>query len=323
MEDRREIFDFYGDPRNETEWRMITQDLDEFIQGTEYNGKDLTLNQSSVWSERFTSFGRCYTFHTDAMVSQPGTTGGLYFAVYLNQDNYDVESYLAGALVFVTQPGAPITFEVPFTTVSPGRNSQIFFERFDFEREKELPWSRCNPDPKYSYAGCIDECVNQVVREECECQIPTDPNGGDLPWCVDALCEEYRFSSEVLVETIKSCDCSLPPCKETIYKTSNSDAGLSKPFLQIFEDDFLPPGFVNDNFGFVYLNFGSMQYNKITESKAVTFRQLLASIGGSMGLFLGISALSVFELLGDFGALRLLPWLFGYRRRVHGFGGQT
>jgi len=46
---------------------------------------------------------------------------------------------------------------------------------------------------------------------------------------------------------------------------------------------------------------------------------LLAGIGGSMGLFVGISVLSIIEVVGDLGVMRLIPRIFGYRS-LYGLG---
>ena len=55
------------------------------------------------------------------------------------------------------------------------------------------------------------------------------------------------------------------------------------------------------------------------ETKEMTFIDLLAAIGGSMGLFAGISILSIFEVFGELGIMRLLPRCWG-DRRLFGLG---
>ncbi|CAD5125315.1 DgyrCDS13558 [Dimorphilus gyrociliatus] len=55
--------------------------------------------------------------------------------------------------------------------------------------------------------------------------------------------------------------------------------------------------FVKENFLIVDVFFGELSYSKITQRRAFNIEELLGNVGGFMGLLLGASVLTVFELL--------------------------
>jgi hypothetical protein len=57
----------------------------------------------------------------------------------------------------------------------------------------------------------------------------------------------------------------------------------------------------------------------LKESRAQTPAQFVAAIGGTMGLFAGMSFISVVEIYGDLAFMRLIPRFFGYRN-LYGLG---
>lgn len=113
-------------------------------------------------------------------------------------------------------------------------------------------------------------------------------------------------TDEVMQDFAEVCDrenCVLLPCQEELFSMQSS-------VIEI-EDSELSPYI----FSFLSINYETMRVESISESRANTLPQLLASIGGAMGLFLGISTLSLVELLvGELVTLRLLSRLWGDRR---------
>lgn len=69
----------------------------------------------------------------------------------------------------------------------------------------------------------------------------------------------------------------------------------------------------------VLINYDVMRETVVTESPSMTTSQLLGNIGGQMGLFLGISVISLMEI-GELLFVRLMPRLCG-EGRLYGIGG--
>eukprot|EP00522_Entomoneis_paludosa_P008061 CAMPEP_0172452064 /NCGR_PEP_ID=MMETSP1065-20121228/9825_1 /TAXON_ID=265537 /ORGANISM="Amphiprora paludosa, Strain CCMP125" /LENGTH=534 /DNA_ID=CAMNT_0013204057 /DNA_START=60 /DNA_END=1664 /DNA_ORIENTATION=- len=92
---------------------------------------------------------------------------------------------------------------------------------------------------------------------------------------------------------------------DSLGSTQRASVNAISDITEELRNDFL------QNFVGIRINFDQILSEELTESKAVTFSQLLGSIGGSMGLFVGISALSIFEICGDLLFLRLIPRMWG------------
>jgi hypothetical protein len=70
----------------------------------------------------------------------------------------------------------------------------------------------------------------------------------------------------------------------------------------------------------IHCNDEAMREEHITEVKSQRFSDLLGNIGGQLGLFIGMSVITIFELF-DLLLLRLLPRFWG-DRRLFGIGGK-
>ena len=159
------------------------------------------------------------------------------------------------------------------------------------------------------------------IREKCQCRRYGDETDKDrLEFCPpDDECLQFAITSGGAV-TEQQCphDCVLPTCSVTEYEFTTGEVNFSERWLKDFPyDEYnVTQEYVLQNYVSVTINFRRIQYILLTESKALSFAQLLAAIGGSMGFFLGISLLSIFELLGDLG---LVPRWFGHRH-LYGLG---
>ena len=105
--------------------------------------------------------------------------------------------------------------------------------------------------------------------------------------------------------------CIKPPCSEDVFSTRWSALPIYSPVKDEQES--------YKNFVGVHINYQSIRKEVLTESKETTFSVLLANIGGQMGLFVGISAISIIEIFGELMIFRLLPRLWG-DRRLYGVG---
>lgn len=72
-------------------------------------------------------------------------------------------------------------------------------------------------------------------------------------------------------------------------RPNNNNSDYSKPFdsLELARGSLVK----------IFVYFDQIKYTRITEASAVTFVDLIANIGGELGLFIGISFLSFVELI--------------------------
>jgi hypothetical protein len=321
------------EPVNDEEVNKISQRLEDFINDTSFNGIGFN-NVKDAWLPVITTFGRCWRFRTDERVAKPGLNSGLFFVADIHQQFYTPDTRLAGLAVFVASPGSnsSVNDQVTFTLVSPGVNSIIKLGVAEFDRVTEEPWSRCRGDDNaYTQPLCRSECLNKRIREACGCRdlgdhsaaaqellicttnsnTTTSCDNGDAGAGLQFLDEEAELAK---------CNCVLPPCTETIYEAASSSLALSEVFLdQLANEKNISDAYVRENLLYVSINFDAIRYQMQTESKTMSFSQLLSSAGGSCGLFAGMSFISIIELFGDLMLLRLVPRFFG-RRQLYGIG---
>lgn len=97
-----------------------------------------------------------------------------------------------------------------------------------------------------------------------------------------------------------------PPCLEERYKIQMTNMLLSnKNFKNDHQFDNMSVAELRKNFFVLSLNFDSMAIDVIEEMQAFTIQDLFIYFGNNMGLFLGMSFMSPFEVLLLFVALFL------------------
>jgi hypothetical protein len=126
----------------------------------------------------------------------------------------------------------------------------------------------------------------------------------------DALCSAYAYMNYPVDSIVRNCILQCPlECNSTEFSnalTSQAVAGTlfaalvkSRP---VYASDFTTTTPINDvttSNKFVELNlyYDSLTYTTSTDSPSMDIVAFLANVGGTLGLFLGISLLSVCELI--------------------------
>ncbi|XP_042857069.1 low-density lipoprotein receptor-related protein-like [Penaeus japonicus] len=168
------------------------------------------------------------------------------------------------------------------------------------EYEAELPF-------EYSPLLCDQLCVEGQLRQRCGCFIGLSPVYEALNYKPEERCEGKlptqklcidRVTRDVIEEKIQ-CDCP-QACREMKYQTQVASSKIDDVYYRILSQTRkeVPSMCSNDTELLrllVYL--GSMYYDVIEETPAYTWDTLLSNIGGSLGLFIGVSLVSILEVL--------------------------
>lgn len=307
----------------EEELRSISQPFDNFMWLTYFNLHPLEPIEQ-YWAPVWTPFGQCWKFSTSSRVDTSGFFGGLKFVANIDHDEYLDTTEQAGIFLFVTQPNTTILFdELDLVALAPGRSHLVYLEKTVVNRERRHPWTYCD-DSALSQATCRSACFHQAIRETCKCRQWGDPEP-DLLFCDD----DDDCPENLPVDAFDDCDCSLQPCFEEQYKVTASAATPAVPFsvkeVELLNKDYDLNITLDDYYANVVealINFASIREEIITEKRAQSFLQLLSSIGGTMGLYVGISAISLLEIFGELFLLRFLPRYFNIRK-LYGIGSKS
>ncbi|EDS36313.1 pickpocket 16 [Culex quinquefasciatus] len=164
---------------------------------------------------------------------------------------------------------------------------------------------------RYSYSNCMIECSTDQIFKRCRC-VPYDlPNNGTLPNCEmkDVRClqqnlELFRSAipgrnnlsvTKVLDSTVPSpCRC-LPSCEMVQYSvdmiTSEMNRTFSNNSVEFFKDIKL------QDQSAVHIYFSDLVSTRYRKDIYQNWLGVLASFGGILGLFLGFSIITGFEVV--------------------------
>lgn len=309
-------------PQNDEELFGASQEFGEFfLSGTKTTFNRQPVIPEDVWKPVITPFGLCWQFTTNKRVYNPGNGGGLSFTLNLQQEEYHPSTELAGALVFIEEPASIITDQIPFVWVKPGNNNAILLRATEYKRERDAPWSTCRlRAPEYTQPRCRAECRYEYVALKCGCRSLGDnrPHVLDLDYCnpLASICSGDIDASDYLSD----CNCFKPPCHEVHFTPQVHTLEFAENFLQTSEElKNISNVEVRQNVAKVRINYDIILNETVEETKTQTLAGLFADIGGQFGLWAGISFISIIEVIGELGFLRMVPRLWG-DRRMYGIG---
>ncbi|CAF0813633.1 unnamed protein product [Brachionus calyciflorus] len=299
------------------------------------NCRFLSINckNEKYWNFYFHQiYGNCYQLNAKSgnllRVSQTGWKSALNIILNISLA-HGLESLFAsmGAIVMIhNQTTSPLSADE--FSISPGIETNIAISR-QFKSLKPKPYSNCDGDtsnPKnfntklfnlihsknigYNQKLCIDLCFQNLIIQECKCYYGNYPFFGDesislchsdlQTKCAESNIENYVTESNI-INNVCLAECPLE-CKSMKF---NKFYSLNDFINEKNNED------LNDYFNFTGTNrrqmkkdlislnvyYETLNYEVITEKESVEFVGLLSNIGGIAGLFLGISFLSLVEII--------------------------
>lgn len=262
-------------------------------------------------------------------IYQSGSRAGLSVTLFVGLPEY-LEEYnmFNGIYVFINN-ATYSSKSLKQIAVSPGAETNLIIDR-TFVSQKPYPYSDCEVEYDtefdsilykkikesnlvYSKQECYVLCTQKKIEEKCGCYVTFfSPISNKIPCSnlTQALCSLEVRAQLLNGDLSEECDKLCPiECKKIIYSHSFSFTNaLSEKYVRknYFEKPIITSKYANRNVtfddiksGLIKLNiyYDDLQYTEITESESVTFFNLLANVGGTFGLFIGISLLSFVEVI--------------------------
>ena len=170
---------------------------------------------------------------------------------------------------------------------------------------------------EYKQEMCLYQCLQAKIIENCNCTNPLFTSlftgARECETEYENNCMNGLFRAKILTDYIREKCLPVCPleCNTTEYKASLSLARLvgdtyayfineNANLISDFDNKTVSGEQASKSFVHMRMSYDSLSYTLTTESPKVDLVSLLSSIGGTLGLFLGVSALSLCEIIEVF-----------------------
>ncbi|XP_067944295.1 acid-sensing ion channel 2-like isoform X1 [Watersipora subatra] len=284
------------------------------------------VNCSDIFKVVPTDGGYCFQFNSDGTFNATvaGRAGGVSFFMdalvdeYFNGPTSMAEGF---TMTFHEAHQVPLVRELGIGA-SPGTQTSVVLTKSELSRMPPRRIDKSNsscydtlklPNPlhfyaNYSYSACMVECKAAYVFKKCQCRHPFQPalNGSSLcrlPIMLNCSAPALQtFTTDP--EGIRQCNCP-DPCIDSEYTAQLSSYSFpSSNYIRQLNLSNSTLNHLKKNAVYLDIFYGKMSYRRIEERLAYTFHDMISSLGGTLGLCVGGSLLTVAEFV-EFGILSL------------------
>ncbi|CAG0896106.1 unnamed protein product, partial [Darwinula stevensoni] len=247
------------------EWRSTL-----FINAGEDNSKNYELSL-------------CYTFHPNVAIGFGGERSGYFLQFESPQWNKTIDRVFWEVNIHRDLEWAAMYLMSSYTTirVKPGTHNYVILSAKDVNQLSTQTYP-CESMDGYSRDKCMDTCLWEWISPQLPCHLSS--MNVSLPVC-DNMGEivnhtrTYHLLSTKVSQSNLNCSCP-PPCNRLRYTVEVS-----------------PPSDAFDNNGYVWIYFSEDILEVLVEKEAYDLIQAVGEFGGCLGMFLGISLVSLYESL--------------------------
>ena len=320
--------------------KLLGSSMKEFIEGCRFNTKECELERDFEWRYdpiygncfMFNSYDGTGEKATK-YVEKAGKLNGLVLTLNLRHspESRDV-NLIAGVTLKIDDSlsqlkglGRITSNEIGLISLLPDLETNIVVRRV-VNKQMSWPYSTCeidNDSPKkiesvfydmfvrkgvrYTQQKCLDLCNQDMILNACKCtdveSISFMENTENCYTHEDIECLDEVLGIDSASNFTRDC-LSLCPleCNETWFETYFSFSKLLMPELFPVQcvNVTSESGAHSCNRLKVNIYYDSLSYSLITETPTHTAISLLSNIGGILSLFLGLSIMSFFEVIGVF-----------------------
>ncbi|XP_071965540.1 epithelial sodium channel subunit beta-like, partial [Antedon mediterranea] len=313
----------------------VTRLTKEELRDLGHNAEDLiiqcTFDKRSCNYTEFHKFqnkhyGNCYTFNHDVntdfyplrKTSKSGAQYGLHLTLFLEQPEYvGILSPETGVRISIHPSDIKPFPEDDGITANPGTATSIGIRQTAISRLPE-PYGNCTVDGSdsqyrsssfnYSTAACIKSCVQQELYGKCGC-VTDILIEADQCSVLDQKQQICRQLVEQLYEEDElECNCPLS-CTDTTYAISTSTSlWPSERYEEHLYSRLLTTNLnaarmltnietSRKNLVRLRLYFEELNLEKLDQIPLYTIENLLGGVGGLLGLYIGVSAMTITEFI--------------------------
>ncbi|XP_052719543.1 acid-sensing ion channel 1-like [Crassostrea angulata] len=299
---------FYREMAQYSTLDEVAQPRNEFIISCEFEGVKCNTSELKPYRDEF--YGRCYKFEPQVSTKQasPGPQGGLTLTLNAEKEEYiPFITGSAGVIMDISKKSANPSSRNPSmkitgTLLSPQTETNIALKNVEYKR---LPGSKgkCSKSANSSVAECIEYCVGMAAALASGCSHEITYMDA-APACETLLEMSRNEVIRVNMDISYTCGSCKIPCHETVYEQTLSmtnwpiDTYVPTLKKQLKENGInISAEFETSSMMKIHVFFSTLSTTVIEEEKAYTFGNFLGDIGGQLGLWAGISVLSLAEVI--------------------------
>ncbi|XP_041464797.1 degenerin deg-1-like [Lytechinus variegatus] len=272
------------------------------------------------------NYGNCFVFNNahkmnrdiSINTTRTGSQYGLHLTLMVEQPEYiGVLSPDSGVKVAINDPRIHAFPEDDGVMAPPGVATSIGLKKTTINRLGD-PFGKCKnghssdyyQPEKYDFSqrSCMKMCLQMTMKKNCSCITDILINGS-MCGAIDKV--QVKCRSLVLREFLKNnigCSCS-NPCSETIFTPTistsrwpgvryeahmyNRLANISEKAARILTDVEQS----RNNLVRLRVFYEELNFENVQESPLITVETLFGGVGGLMGLYVGMSFISLMEIL--------------------------
>ncbi|XP_072171082.1 acid-sensing ion channel 1-like [Diadema setosum] len=283
--------------------------LQDAIMFALWNGERLTMDNFTL---KFTDWGLCFAFNDKEnglpplRVSSYGMSYGLDVKLNVEQDEYFFQPQVrqgVGFQVMLYDYGTEPLIESDGFAVSVGTETFIGAEIIE-HHYKEAPEGDCkNKTLKYfdtyGHSECLLECATDFYILHCNCSTIVKTEAPQ--------CSIYKYLSCILPTHelfLQTAPCRCPrPCFSRRYSASVSSLKFpSSLWANVYSGRFSEnASHFRENLCAMSVYMKDLSIRQVRQHLDYSFFSLLSDVGGALGLWLGGSVLTFFEVLDLIG----------------------
>lgn len=283
----------------ESDNSTLTHSIDNMILKCRFQGEDCHQIGLQYITQQDHLYGTCFEVKAEnARVYQEGPDQGLELTLFLEHDEF--VPFIAEAVGINTR-------------IYPSDNQNIFLEEssdgiklsagFDihigltlteYNRQPGTDNTRCDNTKQFpTLLACLENCLSVLVDNNCKCE---NISGKCEAAKVDQCKKSYRKSLST------NCPNCKPPCNEKKYNQritmtrwpSKSEEPLIHSTLRTKNKQVTS---LRDNVMIVRVYFTSLMVQAFNEEESYTEENFVSDIGGQLGLWVGMSVLTLAEIV--------------------------
>ncbi|CAG5112683.1 Oidioi.mRNA.OKI2018_I69.chr2.g6871.t1.cds [Oikopleura dioica] len=152
--------------------------------------------------------------------------------------------------------------------------------------------------PYYTRENCLEECRYKNIVKTCKCVPPYLPNYKDFPPCkfrTHAMC----ISPQFMLYNFTECSSCPRECVESVFTRNVEYGKYHEPIYRTLAKYSVSQGAHGIDIAAFQIFFPQLVITKRHQRNEYNLSQFFSELGGSTGLVLGISFLSIIRFMDD------------------------